>query len=89
MPCWNPSNCGELLYRGADWNPDCVGIERTLTHCVGGCATVQWGRRGYPEERSIRGQERLSMDFTIVGNFNGGMQSLYQQLGIEWLRQEG
>ncbi len=29
------------------------------------------------------------MDFTIGGNFNGCMQSLYQQLGIEWLRQEG
>ena len=88
MPCWNPSNCGELLTAETDWNPDCVGIERTLT-LRWGCATVQWGRRGYSGKRSIRGQERLSMDFTIVGNFNGGMQSLYQQLGMEWFRQEG
>jgi hypothetical protein len=28
------------------------------------------------------------MDFTIGGNFNGCMQSLDQQLGIEWLTQE-
>ena len=89
MPCWNPSNCEELLTAETDWNPDCVGIERAHLHCVGVVPRFSGGRRGYSGKRSIRGQERLSMDFTIVGNFNGGMQSLYQQLGIEWLRQEG
>jgi hypothetical protein len=31
MPLWNPSNCGELFCAEAHKNPDCVGIERTLT----------------------------------------------------------